>query len=139
MYSAQLGKYDHAFQKNAAASSTLDVYAPSFVTSGNVHDPHNFFHTYPLDTKQWVEVDLEASYNLAEIQIHNRYNYAHARIIGFYVHLLNETKDVIYEYSYDEWNGVLGRYNKVLDSAVNVHVSVSTPLQIQEVVVYQGN
>eukprot|EP00121_Abeoforma_whisleri_P014516 Awhi_evm1s13383 len=84
-----------------ASSSILD---PNYATNGNVHDPFESFHSKPLDTLQWVEVDLQASYNLAEVHIHNRYSYGHSRITGFDVQLLNKRKEIVYEYSYYEWN-----------------------------------
>eukprot|EP00121_Abeoforma_whisleri_P010689 Awhi_evm1s9862 len=133
-----------ALGKLATASSVLLGYEATHVTNGIINDIFKSYHSLNENGLHWVEVDLGSTFTISEIQIYNR-AHARQRIIGFYVHLLNEAKEIVSEYSYDDWGQVLTQYNKRFDVYVTaryvkvlkeVDAVAQTPLQVQEIVVH---
>eukprot|EP00121_Abeoforma_whisleri_P007359 Awhi_evm1s6718 len=114
------GKPDLAYGKVATASSVL--LSPSFATNGVLEDYNQCFHSKSdQGGLQWLEVDLGGMYNIE--------------------------KEIVYQYSYDEWGVILAQYDKLIDTYVVARyvkvlkevVAGQTPLQIQEIVVHEGN
>ncbi|TKG96629.1 T9SS type A sorting domain-containing protein [Puteibacter caeruleilacunae] len=82
-----------ALQKQATQSSEWGAFPASFATDGI---SNNFTHTADGDNTPWWEVDLEESYRIEKIVMHNRAGCCQERLYNITIEIKNKADEVVY-------------------------------------------
>eukprot|EP00121_Abeoforma_whisleri_P006591 Awhi_evm1s5998 len=124
------------------SSESSSSYACTYLIDGDIGTTAHT-HSSNILTTKYFEIDLASTRPINGFEIYNRQDCGHERIVGIQIEILDENRNLVKAYDYDEWDEILLVYGKfdirnVFGRYFLIKLETNVHLQIGEVILYEN-